>query len=214
MLLSKLPASIIFDFDNTLVDTQEAIHNAFNDTLCAFGLAKWSEYDLKNKIKYSPRDFLHRVVGLENELKAKEIFLATYQKHSAKSLRPMSCATELLDFFRNKNIKQYVISNKRGHLLRHEVHNLLNWGSYFQKIVGSEDCQHDKPDPMIVEYTLGHKADHEIWFIGDSDVDIACARNSGCLAILINSDNDLKLEYEPDIHYPNLDGLLTAIREL
>ena len=211
-LPDKLPNSIIFDFDNTLVDTQESIHMAFNETLEAFGREKWSNYDLKNKVKYSPRDFLHQVVGIENELRAKDIFLAAYQRHSAKLLKPMKCAIELLAFFREKNIKQYVISNKRGHILRHEINNLLDWGGYFQKIVGSEDCPLDKPDPKVVEFTLGYRPTNEVWFIGDSDVDVACAKNSGCLAILISDDDDLKLEYEPDLHYPDLGALIAAMR--
>jgi len=214
MLPNRLPQKVIFDFDNTLVDTQPSIHKAFNDTLEAFGHPIWSDEELSKKIKFSPRDFLHKVIGVENEAKGLEIFLEKYKTHSKDCLKPLDLAHELISFLSENQIEQYIISNKRGFLLRHEIENILNWSHFFAKVIGSEDFEKDKPDPAIVEFTIGHPADRNIWFVGDTDVDVKCAKLSGCYAILVNNKPDDEFEYLPDINYPNIEMFLSDLRKV
>lgn len=214
MLPNKLPTAVIFDFDNTLVATLPAIHAAFNDTLEFYGYPKWSDQELKNNIKFSPREYLPKIVGIDKAKAAADFYLEAYKKRSNNFIKPLDKALEVIEFLQTHQVPLYIVSNKRGNLLRREVIELLGWGSYFKNIVGSEDCDHDKPHPAVVEHTLGKKPTRGTWFIGDSDVDIACALNAGCLAILISDDKNLKLEYQPDIHYPNLSHLLAEIRNL
>ena len=214
MLLNKLPTSVIFDFDNTLVATLPAIHAAFNDTLEFYGLKKWTSEELLNNIKFSPREYLPKIVGVDKAKDAADYYLEAYQKRSNNLIKPIDKAVELIEHLLAQQIPLFIVSNKRGKLLRREVLDLLGWEKYFQKIVGSEDCAHDKPHPSVVEYALGQKPNKSVWFIGDSDVDITCALNSGCLAILINGDKNLKLEHQPDFQYSCLDSFLAEIRNL
>lgn len=214
MLPNKLPQKVIFDFDNTLVDTKLAIHRAFNDTLQAFGHPIWSEEELTCNVKYSPRDFMNQVIGKENEAKGRELFLEFYKSYSLDCLKPMSNALLLMQFFLENQIKLYVISNKRGYLLRHEIDNILKWGSFFAKVVGSEDAAKDKPDPSIVEFTIGHPATSDIWFVGDSDVDVKCGKLAGCFCILLHGKPSKDFEYLPDIYYPDIELFLSDLRKI
>jgi phosphoglycolate phosphatase len=80
-----------------------------------------------------------------------------------------------------------VVSNKRGHLLRLEAAE-LGWDKYFQSLVGAADAERDKPAPEIVDFALagsGIAAGPAVWFVGDTDIDVLCAQNSGCTAVLV-----------------------------
>jgi phosphoglycolate phosphatase len=212
MLPNKAPHKIIFDFDNTLVDTMPVIYKAFNHTLNTFNLPSWSVTELQNRVKFSPRDFLPTLVGEENAEKASAVFLEHYQK-CKENILPLPGAEKLLKFCKSCGIKLYIISNKRGYVLRDEVEN-LDWQPYFENIVGSEDFIHDKPHPRIVEYTIGELGRKDIWFVGDSDVDIKCGVESGCYSILVNNMENSSFSSIPDISFANLEVFLDAIKSV
>ena len=80
-----------------------------------------------------------------------------------------------------------IVSNKTGELLRREVAR-LGWSGYFGSIVGAGDAPADKPACEPVHLALassGVPAGAEVWFVGDTAVDIECARNSGCVGVLL-----------------------------
>jgi phosphoglycolate phosphatase len=214
MLLNNLPKAVIFDFDNTLVDTLPTIHTAFNETLEHFGYKKWSEAELRNNLQFSPRDSIPKLMGTEIAQKASIYYLDAYKKLAHTMLMPLNYAVATLDYLKGLGIPLYIVSNKRGILLRYEIVELLKWGHYFENIIGSEDCPHDKPHPVVVQHALGKQASKAVWFVGDSDVDIACAINAGCTSILIKADTNLVLEYEPTLQYSNLSELLDTIKGL
>src|SRR5437016_12632946 len=80
-----------------------------------------------------------------------------------------------------------VVSNKTGELLRREVAR-LGWSNFFGSIVGAGDAPADKPACEPVHLALspsGVLAGEEVWFVGDTAVDMECALNSGCIAVLL-----------------------------
>ena len=75
---------------------------------------------------------------------------------------------------------------KRVPTLRKEVTN-IGWAEYFEAIVGADDAANDKPhqDPVLLAFDKTHIVPNShVWFVGDSDVDLECALNTGCTAIL------------------------------
>jgi phosphoglycolate phosphatase len=91
-----------------------------------------------------------------------------------------------LDLLMQLGTPMAIVSNKTGHILRKEIEH-LNWGKYFVKVIGATDLKNDKPSPDPVHHVL---EDHDIsdiksvWFIGDSIVDMECAKNAGCTPVL------------------------------
>ena len=80
-----------------------------------------------------------------------------------------------------------VVSNKTGELLRREVAG-LGWSELFGRIVGAGDAPADKPACEPVHLALapsGIPAGDEVWFVGDTAIDMECAQNSGCVAVLL-----------------------------
>jgi phosphoglycolate phosphatase len=82
---------------------------------------------------------------------------------------------------------QGVVSNKAGRYLRAEVVH-LGWSGHFGAVVGAGDAAADKPDPapiLLALDRLGHQADHSVWYLGDTALDMATARAAGVTAVLI-----------------------------
>jgi phosphoglycolate phosphatase len=80
-----------------------------------------------------------------------------------------------------------VVSNKTGAILRLEVER-LGWTGLFGSIVGAGDAAADKPHAAPVMLALGPSgiaAGEEVWLVGDTEVDVECALNSGVVPILL-----------------------------
>ncbi len=184
MTLAK-PSAIIFDWDNTLVNTWPIIHTALNATLVAKGLPEWTFDMTRSRVKKSMRDSFPEVFG-ENWKEAGEIYQAEYRKHHLSKLESLDGAESLLKSIKASGIFCVVVSNKKGDNLRMEIEN-IGWGHYFQAVVGAQDAAKDKPYNAPVELAFKDSVlplDKSVWFIGDSEIDLECAGNCGVSAIL------------------------------
>ncbi|MBL6785502.1 MAG: HAD-IA family hydrolase [Rickettsiales bacterium] len=179
------PSAIIFDWDNTLANTWPLIEKAMYQML--------EKYNMQNSLdEYRKRTFgmpMRQSFPLLFKDKADEMhkcYVKNYQKIREDNLELNPYAEEFIKHANEKNIPLFIVSNKLGKSLRYEVQK-LNFSHYFQNIVGSLDTEFDKPNKTPVEFAIkGHKLnlDENVWFIGDSEVDVNCALNCDCTAIL------------------------------
>ncbi|MDA7705417.1 HAD family hydrolase [Rickettsiales bacterium] len=214
---AQLPKAIIFDWDNTLVDTWPLIFYSINKMLKKMGHKEWSEEQVKSKTHLSMRDYFPELFG-DKWQEAGKIYVDAYHEKNLEKLEFLPNAVDFLNLLNEKNIKLFVISNKRGPTLRAEA---VNFGvaDKFIKIIGSHDAKEDKPSPKVVDFTLdGTNLDPKndlIWFIGDSEVDLQCAINSGCAPILFgegqNIDQKLK---EKSLYFKDHKELIEYIDNL
>lgn len=194
LLKLKKPELIIFDWDNTLVDVWSLIWQALNKTLVEFGHDRISLDRVKNEVQFSMRDSFPEVFG-ENWKKAAKLYY-NYYSEIAKNLAPLPKSEELLVLLKKLNIQTAIISNKRGDILRSEVLS-LNWNSHFKRVIGSGDATQDKPSTAPVKLLFSHIGSYNpenMWFIGDSEVDIKCADNIGCIPILFGERDGSKIK--------------------
>lgn len=179
------PNAILFDWDNTLVDTWPTIHAALNHVMQVMGHAPWSLEKTKDEVKQSMRDSFPVMFGDAWE-EAATIYQTRYRELHLENLNALPEASKTLDYLRQTDAFIGVVSNKKGPTLRLEIAH-LGWEHYFDSIVGAQDAERDKPDPAPVTLAL-RKADladsPHIWFIGDSIIDIECAHNTGCIPML------------------------------
>lgn len=183
------PRAIIFDWDNTLVDTWPVIHEALNNTFRDMGAPLWTFDDTREKVKKSMRDSFPEIFGERWETAA-EKYQAYYRSSHLEKLLPLPRAEEVLTKIKSLGIHNVVVSNKKGVNLRQEIEH-LGWTHYFQGIVGANDAARDKPheDPVHLAFDKsGIAPAHDVWFIGDSEVDIDCAERCGCTAILYGAE--------------------------
>lgn len=212
--IPSLPRAVIFDWDNTLVDSWEAIAEAINYTRGRYGLEIWSLDDIIRNCTRSARESFPEWFGEEWQ-KAWEDYYAKFEKVRARiGLHPTTGAAELLAWLQGKNIPSLVVSNKSGNYLRQEA-EALGWNKYFSAIVGAHDAPRDKPAREHPDHALklaGLEAGADIWFVGDSETDVQCARNAQLTAVLIGSLNSAK-KLSVDIHAADCGELLNMLNK-
>ncbi len=185
----SLPRALIFDWDLTLADNWPAVHEAINVVRAAWGLNTWEYEESKQCCNLPLRQSFPLWFG-DDWKKAREVFYERYAHIHLGMLGAIPGAEELLRWLQTQNIPAFIVSNKQGSVLRKEVEH-LRWTPYFKAIVGSSDASRDKPEREPVDLALskaGMKADDlAIWFVGDMDSDMLCARNAGCTPVLLHN---------------------------
>ncbi len=180
------PKAIIFDWDNTLVDSWPVIHEAFRAAFDAFAIPPWTPEETRLRVGRSMRDSFPGIFG-ERWRQAGEIFYRRFEEIHLERLQPLPGAAEMLTALTEEGIYLGVVSNKKGDYLRQEA-ELLGWNGFFGRLIGALDAPRDKPAPETVTMALsgsGLEAGPNVWFAGDAAVDLECARNAGCLPVLL-----------------------------
>jgi phosphoglycolate phosphatase len=186
-----VPAAIVWDWDNTLVDGWAAITAGLNAAFADFGLPRWSVEEVRARVRRSLRESFPEMFGAEWE-RARDIFYAEVRARHLGVLAPMPGAAEALRAGAAL-APMAVNSNKQGPLLRAEAAH-LGWEAFFRGVVGAGDAEADKPDPAPMRLALaacGVPAGPAVWYVGDTALDMQAARAAGCAAVLIgNAEHD------------------------
>ena len=181
------PKATLFDWDNTLANSLLPVHQALNHTLRYMGHEPWSLDQMRERVGRSLRDNFPLMFGARWQ-EAAQVFYKKFDDHHLKGIEPMPGAVDLFSTLKNASIFVGIVSNKRGDYLRKEV-AYLGWNDFFESIVGANDADEDKPATAPVHLALtgsGTAPGREVWFVGDSALDVACAEASGCIPILVN----------------------------
>jgi phosphoglycolate phosphatase len=180
------PKAILFDWDNTLVDSWTTIHEALNVVMAAMARPLWSLEDTKQRVRLSLRESFPRHFGDRWE-EARRIYLDVFRAIHLERLNPLPGRGELLRHLAAEGIFLGVVSNKTGALLRREA-EAIGWSEFFGSVVGAGDATLDKPHAAPVALALepsGVEPGAAVWLVGDTGVDVECAHNSGCVPVLL-----------------------------
>lgn len=210
------PRAILFDWDNTLVDTWPLIHRAMNMTLEHMGHEPWSMEKVLNEVKHSMRDAFPVLFG-DRWKEAGDFYTASYRAINLEHLTPLAGAEQMLKAIPRPQIFTGVVSNKQSATLRQEV-PALGWEQYFDVCIGAGDAVRDKPfaDPALLALKdSGIEAGKHVWFVGDTGADLGCAQNAGFTAVLYRDhavEGDTFDDYPFDAHVRNEHELEALIR--
>jgi phosphoglycolate phosphatase len=180
------PRAILFDWDNTLIDSWATIHEALNVVMAEMGRPLWSLAETRERVRLSLRESFPAHFG-DDWRKARGIYLEAYSRIHLERLATLPGSAELLAALAGAGVFLGVVSNKTGAILRREVER-LGWTELFGSVVGAGDAAADKPNAAPVLLALGPSgvtAGDAVWFVGDTEVDVECAVNSGCVPILL-----------------------------
>ena len=178
------PKAILYDWDNTLVDTWPVIHEGLRYCFEKMGKEPWTIEEVKANVGHSMRDYFPELFG-DRWQEAGDYYLEGYKRVHTQALKPYDGAEDTLKAVLAAGLYQAIVSNKKGPTLRIEGEH-IGWAKYFSALIGADDAANDKPHPdhaymALADYT-GEK-DKSIWFIGDSAVDVEIAKNAGFTAI-------------------------------
>lgn len=180
------PKAVLFDWDNTLVDTELSTFHALNVIFRKFGKEQMTFEEFAKKPATSVRSSFKEIFSPDQYMEA-EKFYALHSESLTSHVKPFLDAEPLLKWLKLHNILAGVVSNKEGNCLRKEISH-LKWDHYFYCAIGSYDTAEDKPSSVPLLHALSQKsltAGPNIWFVGDSIVDMICAHQSNCLPVSI-----------------------------
>jgi len=180
----------IFDLDGTLLDTLADLAASVNHAMRTNNMPEHSIDDIRLFVGNGVKKLMERSIpnGLANPKfdAAYATFRQHYMEHSLDTTRPYTGIEELLAELRRRGKRIAVVSNKfyaaTQELCRHF------FGDTVEVAIGEREDIRKKPAPDTVNEALRQLALGKggAVYIGDSDVDIATARNSGlpCISVL------------------------------
>ncbi|MBR2113477.1 MAG: HAD family hydrolase [Prevotella sp.] len=188
----------IFDLDGTLLDTLQDLANSVNYALRQHGMPEHSIDDIRRFVGNGVRLLMERSVpdGARNPQfeDTFAIFRQHYMQHSLDTTRPYDGIPELIHELKNRGCQMAVVSNKMLAATQELVHH------FFPDIpvaIGEHEAAgiRKKPAPDTVyealrqlgyPFQLEGDSGRVAVYIGDSDVDLATASNSGlpCISVL------------------------------
>lgn len=213
MVLPVFPDAFIFDWDNTLVDSWDAIEVAMNHTLAHLGRPSWTRAEIKKNCTRAARVSFPEWF-LDRSQEATDVYYAKFREVQMLNLKPMPGAEKLLLWLHERGIPNFVVSNKKNVFLHDEV-KTIGFAKYFIAVAGSLDAPIDKPAREHVDFVLqkgGLRAHKDIWFVGDSPIDVLCAQNANCTPVLLGEESEAK-RLSVQLVFPDCLALQSFLRD-
>lgn len=188
MTTLKKPIAFLFDWDDTLIDCWPLSSRTLDETFLYMGKEPWTPQEALRRAGPTARDIFPGLFG-DRWREAEEFFYNRYMQLSQDGPVAKENAERMLKFLQQSGFRLGVVSNKRASLLAAEAQK-LGWEKYFDAIIGAGVAEADKPSPAPAFFAMAEMnlpPGPNIWFIGDSFTDMACAHASGCTPVLIES---------------------------
>ena len=180
----------IFDLDGTLLYTLDDLTASVNHAMRAEGFREHSVEEVRMMVGNGVRKLIERAVpdGKDNPKyeEAYQAFIGHYLKHDTDTTRPYTGIVELLAELKRRGKRMAVVSNK--YCKATEALCRTFFSEYIDVAIGESEQVRKKPAPDSVLEALrrlGVGKDGAV-YVGDSEVDVATARNSGlpCISVL------------------------------
>lgn len=200
----KRPKAVLFDWDNTLVNTWPIIHAALHETFMQMKRDPWTLEQVKQRVARSMRDSFPVIFG-DDWQRAADIYQAQFRAIHLQRLEALAGAEETLKLLASQpDMYVAVVSNKKGPNLRKECDH-IGWNKYFRKVVGADDHARDKPFPEPAIAAMdgsGIALGPDVWFVGDSEVDMECASVTGCVPLWYGEEPEKPLTFGYSKRFP------------
>jgi phosphoglycolate phosphatase len=186
--LSKY-TTVIFDLDGTLLNTLEDLKNSVNYALRTHHMPERTLEEVRRFVGNGVERLMELAVP---EGKANPDFHDTYADFKAHYLihcndttGPYPHIMDLLKTLKEQNYKLAIVSNK--YINATQELNRMYFSSYVDVAIGEKTGIRKKPAPDTVLEAMRELGSdrQECIYVGDSDVDVATARNTGipCISV-------------------------------
>jgi HAD superfamily hydrolase (TIGR01549 family) len=186
--MSLTTTAVLFDIDGTLVDSTYhhalAWHRAF--ARLADPPPMWR---IHRTIGMGGDKLVAHVAGQEVEQRhgdhLRDAWREEYRRVRAE-VQPLPGARDLLGILSHRGVRTALASSGDPEFAREAV-DLLGIGDLVEVLTTSEDADSSKPEPDLVQVTLGRlEGVEEAVFVGDTPYDVEAAHRSGlrCIALV------------------------------
>lgn len=191
---------IIFDFDFTLADSSKGVVKCVNYALKKLNFSEFADEEIKKTIGLTLDQTFVKLAGephLDKIEKFKYYFIEKADEVMTNNTILFTETPSVIKFLHSKSIKLGIVSTK----FRYRIVNILSREAlldYFKVIIGGEDVQTLKPNPIGLLEAIKklNLSVSQIIYIGDSVTDAETARRAGVsfMAVLsgVTFRNDFK----------------------
>jgi len=182
--------AVLFDLDGTLLNTLDDLTDAVNHTLRCFDYPTRSLDEVRAFVGNGIRKLIERVLpqgaanpNLETALAE---FKRYYTGHCNVRTRPYEGVLDAMSALAEAGIQLAIVSNKNDEAVKALAREYF--GSLVSVAVGGRDGVARKPAPampMLALETVGATPERAL-FVGDSDVDMQTALNTGMDCMLVS----------------------------
>jgi len=165
-----LTKAFIFDFDGTLVDSEQAIYQCFQSITKKLAPNR-VEYAKNILIGPPLRDTASEILGHEHQDSLDEfvqLFITMHDEQVIEHTQPYPDVIQVLKQLHAQNIPMAVATNKRSAPTKKLIDH-FDWNDYFQSVECSDSqSQIRNKDAMIQDIINQNKLFHGSYFIGDT----------------------------------------------
>ncbi len=182
--------TVIFDLDGTLLNTLDDLHTSVNYALANYGFQCRTREEVRCFLGNGVRELIRcslpdtaNAIALDKVL---ECFRKYYLAHNLDKTAPYEGIREMLSECKRREYHTAIVSNKPDSAVKN-LHRSF-FADVIDVAIGEMEGVNRKPFPDMVYKAvkmLGSTLATSI-YVGDSEVDIATAKNSGIKCISVN----------------------------
>lgn len=185
----KKYSAIIFDLDGTLLNTLEDLADSVNYALASNGFGMRSIEEVRMFVGNGIRKLIERAVPDNTDIETVDSVFETFKSHYLGNMmnktKPYDGIMELLRMLSERGVRMGIVSNKYDPGVKGLNESFFS--KYIKVAIGESADVAKKPAPDTVYEALKEMGIEktETVYVGDSDVDIATAANSGldCISV-------------------------------
>jgi pyrophosphatase PpaX len=178
--------TVLFDFDGTVMDTNQVIINSWQHTFRTLTGAERPVGDIVETFGEILQDTMAKFFPDVPAEEAVEIYRSYHKDNFGPMISVFPGIRDLLEELKKRGYTLAIVTSR---LPETTIEGLEKYSlsGYFDQIVTCDDCRKFKPDPepvLIALEKLGKKPE-EALMVGDSRNDILSARRAGVKSVLV-----------------------------
>jgi pyrophosphatase PpaX len=208
--------ALLFDFDGTLLNTNDLIIKTFMHVLDERFPGQYSPQDCINFIGPSLIETFEQIAP--NEV---DEMIDKYRKwnheHHDELVTEYDGVVTTLEQLKEQGIRLAIVSTKKRDTIKKGL-EIMGASHLFEFIIGLDDVKNVKPNPepvLLAIEKLGINKDEAI-MIGDNYHDIEAGKNAGVKSVGVAwsiKGEDFLRQYNPDFIVHHMTDLLTIVKE-
>lgn len=214
--MTKNITTLLFDFDGTLLDTNELIIHTFSTVLDKHFPDSYGRKDILKFIGPSLKQTFETIAPSRTEELIKEYRELNLALHD-EMVSGYDGVEETLYLLKNRGIKMAIVSTKKKDTILRGL-RLMGVSELFDTVISLDDVENPKPDPEPILKALAELSSSasESLMIGDNSHDIEGGKNAGVrtagVAWSAKGEEHLAT-YKPDYMLQHISDLLELVKE-
>ncbi|RUL47399.1 MULTISPECIES: pyrophosphatase PpaX [Lysinibacillus] len=208
--------ALLFDFDGTLLDTNELIIQTFMHVLEERFPGQYSPKDCIKFIGPSLKETFEQITPNEVD-EMIEKYRQWNHEHHDELITEFDGVLPTLEKLKEQGVRMAIVSTKRRDTIKKGL-ELMGATSFFEFLIGIDDVNHVKPhpEPVLLAIEKLGVAKEDVMMIGDNYHDIEAGKNAGVktagVAWSIKGEEFLK-QYQPNYILQHMTDLLQIVKE-